>query len=105
MPAFSEVVSLPARRRFQQRPSASALLMGCEDGRHGRCHSSGEDILHFRSNVGPKVAAAFCIDELCRDPDAIGGFANAALQHVTDPKVTPGFADIDRLARNSNCGQ
>src|SRR6516225_320221 len=49
-------------------------------------------------SVSPDMAAVQAIHQLCRQPHAIAGLANAPFQHIASAENSPDFADVARLS-------
>ena len=48
--------------------------------------------------LGPDMIASQGLDQLCGYPDAVAGFAQAALKDIPDTEVASDFLHIDRAA-------
>src|SRR5262245_31805581 len=48
--------------------------------------------------VGPDMAAAQAVDQLCCQPHSIASLANASFQHIASAEQSPDFADVPRLS-------
>jgi len=93
------LVSLPVRGRCRQ----NALCFGLVhlDGQH-RDDGTGDLVLDRKDvlklaiiTLGPAMGPGDGIDELRADTNAVAELANAALQHVTHPKLASHLPDVD----------
>ena len=48
--------------------------------------------------LGPKMAAALAVDQLCRDPHRVAGAPEAAFEYVADAEIVRHVTNIHRLA-------
>src|SRR6516164_9261061 len=86
------IISLPSRRRFEQRTFGLRLVHMRDKNRcNGACDLvlDCEDIFQFPVIAfGPAVRASSTIDQLRTDADSISATTNAALQSVPHTEFT-----------------
>src|SRR5262245_53826978 len=96
------IVRQPHRGRLSKGALGLCLVHMHRKHRHDRSDDlvlDGKSVIELAIvAVGPPVRAGRGIDELGADADTVAGAANAALEHVAHPELTPNLPDIDGLA-------
>jgi hypothetical protein len=99
-----------AHQAFPGAQFAGVLRLGpLNFRRHDSGHDRASDLIgHFVLDsknvfepavvtIGPDVMSIACLYQLRADADAIPGFPDTALEHITDAKIASHLANVDRL--------